>query len=286
MDKDVIIEKLGDYFKGRKDVVFAYLFGSVAKDQAHSESDVDIGVYFRPDSKTLEYESENRYPGESDIGSDLERLVGRQTDVVVLNRAPSTLFSAVLSEGNQIFSADENLLSRLSGAVNDLAEDFRDFIFDFVKIKERSRSLSPNDRVRLERAADFIRDQMTDFKNFAQVDQRQYERDVSLRRNLERWAETLANASIDVAKILIASKKRPIPQTYKSILKELAFLDGFDENVASKLARFSDMRNVLAHEYLDLRFALVGQFVKEGEPIFEYLLKYAQETIHEGATKQ
>ena len=197
MNKDALITKLREYFRGRADVAFAYLFGPIAKGTSHSESDVDIGVYFRPGTRALEYESEIRYPGESDIWSDLERLPGdRRT--WSLNRAPSTLFSAVIGEGSKIFSADEGLFSRLSAAVNDLADDFRYFISDFVKIKERSRSLSTNDRVRLVRLIDFVQDQMPDFKKFAGVSQKQYERDISIKRNLERWAETLANASIDI----------------------------------------------------------------------------------------
>ena len=267
------------YFQRREDISFAYLFGSFAKNQSHTESDVDIGVYFTPVTRKLEYESENRYPGENDIWSDLDRLIGRHVDMVVLNRAPSTLFSAVLEEGQIIFSKNDNLSTRLSGAITDLAEDFRNFISDFIMVKERSRSISPHDKVRLERVIDFIQDQMPDFKNFANIDQRDYERDISLKRNIERWAETLANASIDIAKILIASKKRPIPQTYKSIMKELAFLDDFDESTATELAKFSDMRNVLSHEYLDLRFAVIKEFVREGEPLFAYLLKYAKEAI-------
>lgn len=141
MNKDILLEKLGKYFASRKDVAFAYLFGSVAKDKSHSESDVDIGVYFTPQDRALEYESTSRYPAESQIWSDLDQLIGRHTDMVVLNRAPSTLFSAVLEEGKKIFSNNDGLLHRLSSAVNDLAIDFRNFITDFVMIKERSRSL-------------------------------------------------------------------------------------------------------------------------------------------------
>ena len=274
-----MVKKLSDYFRHREDVNSAYLFGSVVKNQSHTESDVDIGVYFTPATGRLEYESENHYPGESEIWSDLERIVGRHVDMVVLNRAASTLFSAVLEEGQVIFSRDNNLLTRLSGAISDLAEDFSYFISDFIKIKERSRSISPHDKIRLERVIDFIQDQMPDFKKFTDISQRDYERDISLKRNVERWAETLANASIDIAKVLIASKKRPMPQTYKSIMKELAFLDDFDENIATKLAKFSDMRNVLSHEYLDLRFAVIKEFVKEGEPLLTYLLKYVKNAI-------
>jgi uncharacterized protein YutE (UPF0331/DUF86 family)/predicted nucleotidyltransferase len=280
-----LLKKLNMYFQNRDDVTFAYLFGSVAKNQSHSESDVDIGVYFTPSGRRLEYESENRYLGEDEIWSDLERLIGRNVDMVVLNRAASTLFSTVLNEGQLLFSKDDNILNRLSGAVFDLAEDFRYFISDFVKVKERSKSISPNDKVRLERVIDFIQDQMPEFKKFAGISQRDYERDISLKRNVERWAETLANASIDIAKVLIASKKRPMPQTYKSVMKELAFLDNFDENIATKLAKFSDMRNILSHEYLDLRFTVLEEFVKNGEPLFTYLLKYTKNAIENNIIK-
>jgi len=279
MSKGHLLEKLRAYFRGREDVAFAYLFGSVAKDRAHSESDVDIGVYFKPEGKALEYESDKRYAGEEEMWSDLDGITGRHTDMVVLNRAPSTLFSEVLHEGQKLYSTDDNLLNRLAGAVDDMAEDFRSFIFDFIKIKERSNSFSANDKARLARILDFINDQMPDFDRFAGIDQRQYEREVDIRRNLERWAETLSNASIDAAKILIASRKRAIPQTYKSIVKELAFLDNFDQDVASRLPKFSDMRNILAHEYLDLRFPVLRDFVKEAKPLYEYLLKYAKNAL-------
>ena len=279
MNKDELVQKLGDYFKARNDVAFAYLFGSTAKDTSHSESDVDIGVYFKTGSRVLEYESTHRYPGESGIGIELERLTGRQTDMVVLNRAPSTLFSAVFAEGVQIYSSDDGLMYRLTGAINDMAEDFRNFIFDFIKIKERSRSLSKNDAVRLGRLIDFVTDQMGDFERFSKIDQKQYERDRDIKRSIERWAETMATASIDIGKILIASRKRPIPQTYKSILAELSFLDGFAEDVAQKLAGFSDMRNLLAHDYLDIRYAKLCLFIKEGEAPYTYLINYSKELI-------
>lgn len=279
MDKEILIKKLRKYFKGREDVAFAYLFGSVAKGRTHSESDVDIGIYFTPATRALEYEAEKRYPGEGEIRDDLDKIINREIDMVVLNRASSTLFFGVISEGVKIFSRNEKLFSRVADAVHDLAEEFSEFIFDFVKIKERSKSLSVTDRVRLERLLDFIGDQMIDFKNFSAVNQLMYEDQVSVKRNLERWAETMASASIDIAKILIASAKRPIPQTYKYILKDLAFLEGFDRNVAEKIARFSDLRNLLAHEYLDLRFALLNKFIKEAEPLFFYLINYTKRTL-------
>lgn len=275
------IARIKAYFETRGDVAFAFLFGSGAKGTMHVESDVDIGVYFTPSSRFLEYESETRYPGEQEIWSELDSMLGRRVDMVVLNRAPATLFDAVLREGIEIFSKEGEPSSRLVLAVSDLAEDFRIFVSDFVKIKERSTSLSPDDRTRLLRIVDFLQDRLPEFQTFGAVDQRQYERDMVVKRNMERWAETVANASIDAAKIVLASAKRPLPQTYKSILKELAFLPDFDEKTAAALSDFGDLRNILAHEYLDLRFFVLQKFSKEGGPSYSYLIEYAKKILAE-----
>lgn len=141
--------KLTDYFKGREDVAFAYLFGSVIKGTTHLDSDVDIGVYFIPKTPALEYESKSEYPGESEIWSAVEKITKRETDLVVLNRAAATVFFSVLNQGVKLFSRNDHLLTRLYLAVSVLAEDFRNFVSGFLKIKERSSSLSPIDRGRL-----------------------------------------------------------------------------------------------------------------------------------------
>jgi predicted nucleotidyltransferase len=43
-----LIEKLKKYFKQRKDIAFAFLYGSQAKGGADKLSDVDVAVYFYP----------------------------------------------------------------------------------------------------------------------------------------------------------------------------------------------------------------------------------------------
>ena len=273
------LNELKEYFSRQPEVALAFLFGSEAKGTTHAESDVDIGVYFKPATRALEYETDKYYPEEEKIWSDLDKIIGRQVELVVLNRAPVTLFAAVLGEGVKIFCRDEVLLGRLTPAIEDLAEEFVNLVDDFVEIKARSRSLSSADRTRLRGLIDFIRDQLPDFRGFASVTQFQYERDKSIKRNLERCAETLTTALIDVAKILVASAKRPIPRTYKSIVRDLAFLDGFDESTAVALAGFSDLRNLLAHEYLDLRFSLLSKFVKDGEPLYRRLLDFTETFI-------
>lgn len=138
MNKDKIIQQLSGLFQKRKDIAFAYLFGSLAKDTTHAESDIDVGVYFEPSQPELEYESEKDYPGESELWSEIERLTGKQTDFVVLNRAPSTIFYSVMQEGTLLASNNEGLRSRMYNVISMAAEDFREFVDDYIKIMQRS----------------------------------------------------------------------------------------------------------------------------------------------------
>ena len=277
--KNEFIGQLNSYFETRKDVSFAYLFGSTVSGNTHSESDVDIGVYFTPKTSGLEYESEVQYPEENKIWSDLEEITGKNTDMVVLNRAPATLFYSVLKTGEKIFSRDENLLSRLYLCVSMAAEDFRYFVSDFVKIKARSNSLSDIDKDRLIRMVDFLEMELNDFEKFKKVDQIQYTEDITTKRNIERWVENIVNSSVDIAKIIIASEKRHIPDTYKSIVLSLGTIEGFDPDIAFALSEFSKMRNMLAHEYLDIRFVQIKEFIKKSESAYKYLVDFIKNYI-------
>ncbi|MFH1170684.1 MAG: HepT-like ribonuclease domain-containing protein [Candidatus Vogelbacteria bacterium] len=279
MDIKKLTAELTDYFKKRDDVAFAYLFGSVVKGTTHLDSDVDIGVYFTPKTPGLEYEAKSEYPGESEIWSDIEKITKRETDLVVLNRASVEIFFSVINQGLKLFSRNDNLLIRLQLAISILAEDFRNFVSRFVAIKERSKSLSPIDRDRLERLIDFLSHETVDFKRFSTATQQDYQHDVMLKRALERWAENIVNSSIDIAQILLASAKRSIPQTYKSILQDLAFLPNFDKVIAESLAEFTHMRNILAHEYLDIRFSLLSKFIATAPPAYNYLINFCKEKL-------
>ncbi|MEI6385207.1 MAG: hypothetical protein WCQ50_01135 [Spirochaetota bacterium] len=69
-------------------------------------------------------------------------------DLVVLNRAASTIAAAALTEGILLGCKDEDLYGRYTRAATLLAEDERCFAESFLRIKARSRSLSEIDRDR------------------------------------------------------------------------------------------------------------------------------------------
>lgn len=271
--------KIHDYLKDREEVAFAFLFGSAARGEMHSESDIDIGIYFVPEVDELEYESAREYQNEDQIWNDLERIVSRKTDMVVLNRAPIGLLYSVLQNGQKIFVRDERMLRRLWLMAGSAAEDFREFVKDFVNIRARSKSLSEIDKERLLKAVVFLEQEMHDFEKFEKISQSEYQSDISTKRNMERWAENIVNVSIDMAKIILASEKRQIPETYRLILQNLGGVKNFSQHVADNLASYSKMRNLLAHEYLDIRFSQLSKFVKEAYSAYQYLVDFTKKFL-------
>lgn len=275
------IKLLKDYFVKRSDVSMVFVFGSYAREQEISESDFDVALYFNPKEKVLEWEETISFKDEDKIWSDIEKIVCLNTDLVVLNRAPSTVAFSILQDSIPVIIKDNSLYLNFFLTISSVAEDFREFSRDFWAIKQRSLSLKPSDKERLIKIVDFLEAEIADYTDFADLDQTAYGNDNSLRRNVERWVENIVNSSIDIAKILLASKKKKMPQTYREILHELSLLENFEKKTAEKLTRFSKLRNILAHEYIDIRFNQIKKFITESEPAYKKLIDFVKNILNE-----
>lgn len=145
LNKDIIIGLLKPYFEKRDDVVMAFLFGSWATGRYCGESDVDIAVYFKPVSGRMEWEEfDARYEGEDDIWRDAEKILGKEVDLLILNRAASSIADSAIS-GAPIIIKDRGLYLDFMTRVTSEAIDFREFVNEYWKLKEEMRSplLSP-----------------------------------------------------------------------------------------------------------------------------------------------
>ena len=123
-------EALKEYFKTRKDVAFAFLFGSQARGTATKLSDIDIAVYFYPEKRhPIEYEEEVFYEGEDDIWTDLERILKKEVELLVLNRVSATVSASVI-RGIPLAINDWGLYLDFMETVSTEGEDFMDFIIN------------------------------------------------------------------------------------------------------------------------------------------------------------
>ena len=101
MDDESIISVAGQYFAQQAgDLIAAYVFGSVARRTSGPSSDVDVAVLFAvPPAPTLA-----GLPLETE--AELEQLLGRPVQVVVLNDAPVDFIHRVLRDGALVHETD------------------------------------------------------------------------------------------------------------------------------------------------------------------------------------
>ncbi|MEW6739268.1 MAG: nucleotidyltransferase domain-containing protein [Nitrospirota bacterium] len=127
------LKTLKNYFQNRPDVAFAFLFGSYAKGTATKLSDVDIAVYFYPEKRhPVEYEEEVFYNGEDEIWADMERILKKEVDLLVLNRVSSSVAASAI-RGVPLVISDWGLYLDFMEVVISEADDFMDFIISDYK---------------------------------------------------------------------------------------------------------------------------------------------------------
>lgn len=262
------IRKLKEYFEKQEDVLMAFVFGSQSKKRAGRISDWDIACYFKPLLNIIEMESDRDFPKENRIWSDLvDILETDKVDFIVLNRAPANIAASAL-QGLPLVIKDRRLYLEFMLRITLEARDYRQTAREYAEIYWRSKSLSEEDRDILRKRLIFLDSELKDADKFYGLTQFKYQRDSIKRRAVERWIENLMNAAIDIAKTILASEKKPIPSSYKEILRSLGSLSGFSKNIAIQLAEWSAFRNILAHEYLDIRWKRIEDFIKKSESCF------------------
>ena len=130
------MEELKAYFQNRKDVAFALLYGSQAKGRANKLSDVDLAVYFYPKTRfPVEYEEKVYYEGEDEIWGYLERLLKKEVELLVLNRAASTIAASAL-RGQTLAINDWGLYLDFMLVVTREAEDFMELVINDFRERE------------------------------------------------------------------------------------------------------------------------------------------------------
>ena len=272
-----IMRKLKDYFEKRDDVVMAFLFGSFAKGQAVYDSDVDIAVYFKPEKRRVESEEDKIYPEENQIWENVEKIIKRNVDLVILNKARPLVAFDVLQTGMPIIIKNRPLYWNFYSLIHSSALDFMEFSQDYRRVKERSNSLSETDKERLFHLTEFLVEEIKSYEDFKNLDWKEYSRNRHVKRDVEHWLENIVNASIDIVKIILASEKLPRPETYKDTMKSLEVVKGeFDKKTAEKLSEFAGLRNIITHEYMDIRWRQIQEFIKTSKKSYEYLIEFVK----------
>lgn len=122
LSKNEIQKKIEEYLSKRREIVFAYIFGSFAENKVFN--DIDIGIYV--DGKIrLFYDIE--------ISRDLERILSVPADIIILNKASSMLIHRI-SKGTLIKDADFIKREDFLAKNWKLYLDFRPKINDYIEM--------------------------------------------------------------------------------------------------------------------------------------------------------
>lgn len=257
------IQKLKEYFEVQQDVVMAFLFGSQMKGTMRTASDWDIGVYLADENREREQH----------IWGDVEQLLQSEVDFVLLNRAPASIAWNIIRSGESLSIKDRSVYLTFMLQVSDEANAWYRTAEEYHHIFQRSASLSKSDRATLERTVQFLFGEIQDYKKFISLTWQEYlSDDRAKKREVERWAEQIINAVIDIAKVVLASERRVIPETYRAMVQTLSTVSPFDNDIDfQQLSSWTELRNVLAHEYLDYRWKELQAFISETEPLMRSL---------------
>jgi len=120
---------------------------------------------------------------------------------------------------------------------------------------------------------DFIEIQLSDLGKFSSLNWQRYKDDRDTQRNIERLIENVANASIDVSKILLAGEEVEMPNSYKDIILRLGTIGVLNTEEAGKLADYAALRNILAHQYLDIKWDKIKYFIANAVKDYAIFIK-------------
>ena len=126
-------------------------------------------------------------------------------------------------------------------------------------------------KFRLIKHLEFLQNELKDYEVFQNLSWEDYRLNRSKRRDVERWIENILNSSVDLAKIILAAESVPLPDTYKEIVAALFLIPEFSQEEVEKISKWVRLRNIISHEYLDIRWSSIKKFITETKSLFEYL---------------
>lgn len=114
------------------------------------------------------------------------------------------------------------------------------------------------------RRIEFVRAELFDFEDYRSLDSNTYNADRVARRNVERIIENVCNSVSDVSKIILSQYDTQMPESYRDVFIKLRVLGLINDQLCAQMAHVSRVRNILAHQYLDIKWEYIKDFMAQG----------------------
>lgn len=112
-----------------------------------------------------------------------------------------------------------------------------------------------------------------------EVDFKIYHAQRSKRLEVERWVESLINATLDICKILLTIRGEQIPETSREILFQIGLRIYDREERALAFSELAKIRNTLAHRYLDLRWGDIKRFMQVVPEMYPAFINFVRKEM-------
>lgn len=124
-----ILREIKKVIERHEEIIFAYLYGSLAKGEKRKKSDIDIGIFLKEGFKRdVFYECQ--------IALEIEKETKlKNVEVVVLNERPLRFLNQVLRYGKLISSKDEKRRVEFETFITKRYIDFRPYYDEYDKLR-------------------------------------------------------------------------------------------------------------------------------------------------------
>lgn len=106
LNKDEVISCIKGIIDPKEYIKFAYIFGSYAENREKKDSDIDIGLFLSGIGE------ENFFTIKIEIQLEIQEIIKKTVDVVIMNTAPPLLNHEIFKNGIIIKNDDPALLSQ------------------------------------------------------------------------------------------------------------------------------------------------------------------------------
>jgi uncharacterized protein YutE (UPF0331/DUF86 family)/predicted nucleotidyltransferase len=288
-----VIQKLERFFAERLDVVFAYLFGSVATGACHRNSDIDIAVYVaepypghrpqpisEPEPRILRGNTPANTGGlgeyQARLWTDMSQALETDNlDLVILNHAPVLLCHRVLKYGIVISSNDEE--ARINFAARTISEycdtePLRELNYRYLRQQIISRAfgnapISSSSSIRdmhplydRQVVSRYLADLNHTLNTLERMKSIGLDEFISDPRNhwaVERGLLRCIQDLLNISNHILAGLGFQVPETYRGSILAMASARVIPREFAEQLAPMAGFRNILVHDYIEVNLEIV-----------------------------
>lgn len=248
---EIIAATRAELAKHADELTAAYVFGSTARGTLRKNSDLDLGLLCRAEP-LLSLQGMG-----FDLAHELELVLRRPVDVVVLNRAAPDLVHRILRDGLIVLDADRP--ARLAFEVYARSQylDLAPLLRQLRATPARATGQTSSSQERISEIETYV----SELRSLARPDL--IASDLRERRFAEHTLQLAIQACLDISSHIASDDGLGEVESYGELFTLLALRGYIPSELAARLRRMAGFRNLLVHNYTRVLPEIVARAVTQ-----------------------